>query len=103
MKNIRSLYLLSVIAIAATLSGCDNSPKNISEQYTLPDNMSDCSVAELKGKNLNPTLYVVHCPHADTHTSLSGKSKKPISVITSPEGEYQMTPREYEEQYNRRK
>ena len=59
--------LLIIASIALAITGCTPSAKDISEQYTLPEELSDCTITYLQGKYTY--LNVVRCPNSTTSTT----------------------------------
>ncbi len=69
MKN-----LLMVIALAFILVGCDSSGER-TNNYELPQGLSDCHIFRVSPDGIGKTLYVVRCPNSTTSTTYnSGKS-----------------------------
>jgi len=74
----KKLLLLSVIA----LSAC--TPVTYEKKdFILPEELMHCTVHFMADGNLTG-VYVVNCPHADTHTTTTGKHQKQVSVINEP-------------------
>ena len=72
--------LLIIASIALAITGCTPSAKDISEQYTLPEELSDCTITYLQGKYTY--LNVVHCPNSTTSTTYPvGKTTQTTVVI----------------------
>lgn len=72
--------LLTIAFIAIALSGCDPSARNISEQYAMPTELSDCTITLLQGKYNH--LNVVRCPNSSTSTTYRvGKTTQTTVVI----------------------
>ena len=59
--------LLIIASIALAITGCTPSAKDISEQYTLPEELKDCTITYLQGKYTY--LNVVRCPNSTTSTT----------------------------------
>lgn len=72
--------LLIIASIALAITGCTPSAKDISEQYTLPEELSDCTITYLQGKYTY--LNVVRCPNSTTSTTYPvGKTTNTTVVI----------------------
>jgi hypothetical protein len=72
--------LLIIASIALAITGCTPSAKDISEQYTLPEELSDCTITHLQGKYTY--LNVVRCPNSTTSTTYPvGKTTQTTVVI----------------------
>jgi hypothetical protein len=72
--------LLIIASIALAITGCTPSAKDISEQYTLPEELSDCTITYLQGKYTY--LNVVRCPNSTTSTTYPvGKTTQTTVVI----------------------
>ena len=72
--------LLIIASIALAITGCTPSAKDISEQYTLPEELSDCTITYLQGKYTY--LNVVRCPNSTTSTTYRvGKTTQTTVVI----------------------
>jgi hypothetical protein len=72
--------LLIIASIALAIIGCTPSAKDISEQYTLPEELSDCTITYLQGKYTY--LNVVRCPNSTTSTTYPvGKTTQTTVVI----------------------
>lgn len=72
--------LLIIASIALAIIGCTPSAKDISEQYTLPEELSDCTITYLQGKYTY--LNVVRCPNSTTSTTYRvGKTTQTTVVI----------------------
>lgn len=72
--------LLIIASIALAITGCTPSAKDISEQYTLPEELKDCTITYLQGKYTY--LNVVRCPNSTTSTTYPvGKTTQTTVVI----------------------
>jgi hypothetical protein len=72
--------LLIIASIALAITGYTPSAKDISEQYTLPEELSDCTITYLQGKYTY--LNVVRCPNSTTSTTYPvGKTTQTTVVI----------------------
>ena len=72
--------LLIIASIALAITGCTPSAKDISEQYTLPEELSDCTITYLQGKYTY--LNVVRCPNSTTSTTYPvGKTTQTTVII----------------------
>lgn len=72
---------LLVACAVLFITGCDaQNPKNVSEFYKLPDELSHCGIYRIDG-NRNPVMRVVVCPNSTTTTQYkSGKTTVNNSV-----------------------
>ena len=72
--------LLIIASIALAITGCTPSAKDISEQYTMPEELKDCTITYLQGKYTH--LTVVRCPNSTTSTTYPvGKTTQTTVVI----------------------
>ena len=73
LKNFMSVVFFSMISLSATAATFTN----ITEDYELPSEMSDCKIFYLKGGGFSySSLYVTQCPNSKTNTSYkSGKTE----------------------------
>ena len=66
-------YLIGLVCcMVLGITGCnsDYTPQDKTNKYQLSDNLSDCSVTELRGSNEND-IIVVRCPLSSTTTAYS--------------------------------
>lgn len=72
--------LLTIAFIAIAFYGCTPSAKDISEQYTIPEELKDCTITYLQGKYTY--LNVVRCHNSTTSTTYPvGKTTQTTVVI----------------------
>ena len=66
-------YLIGLVCcMVLGITGCnsDYTPQDKTNKYQLSDNLSDCSITELRGSNEND-IIVVRCPLSSTTTAYS--------------------------------
>ena len=81
-KHMKKVWFIttSIFAISM-LSGCEESTKEATSAYKMPQGMEDCKVYYMSGKD-GSNLVVVRCPNAST-TTRSGKSTN-VTVVDGP-------------------
>lgn len=55
--------------MALMIGGCnsDYSPKDQTKKYDLPEQLSDCTIHDIDGQNVNE-ITIIRCPNSDTTT-----------------------------------
>lgn len=73
--------LLTITFIAIAFYGCTPSAEDISEQYTMPEELKDCTITQLRNAKLMH-LNVVRCPNSSTSTTYPvGKTTNTTVII----------------------
>lgn len=63
------LFGIAVLILALfILVGCDNTPKDKTNDYVIPTALKDCKISVISGKTVKE-LYVVRCPNSTTSTN----------------------------------
>lgn len=57
--------LCCIPVMILALSGCERVTVDVSQEYALPTELSECTVHEMRAK-LSQNLYVVRCPETTT-------------------------------------
>lgn len=109
MKQIQLIRVLATVATLGVLAsvilpGCAQRQGpgityDIKGAYTLPPEMSDCSVFKLETNENIPNLFVVRCPNSTTSTNWvekQGKSDVQRSTIVVDGVEYVPAPKPVE-------
>lgn len=81
MKRTRLVLMVALMSFAP--AGCDNTPENMTEEYTLPQKLKDlgCEIFKIKGSGVN-NLKVVYCPNAQVSTQYPvGKHLATVTTI----------------------
>lgn len=72
------MKLFIAMCMLVVLSGC--TPETYSTSgFIMPREMEDCTLYKMRNGS-GTVLYVVHCPHADTTTTLAGKHPSRATV-----------------------
>lgn len=68
---IKKIFItIVVLVMVMILFGCDNSPKEFTNKYELPDELSDCTIHQIYGTDTSARkLTVVRCPNSQTSTT----------------------------------
>lgn len=74
--------LLGVLVV--TLLGCEPSASEVTGDYVLPPELSDCTIHSLSSGGIaSYPLYVIRCPHSTTTTKRVAKNPR-YATIDSP-------------------
>lgn len=83
----KSIKMMTLMMISVAMTGCSNETIETTPNYTLPPELTDCKIFNLKsGSANNPQLTITRCPNSSTTTYVPGKSSQTSTVI---EGKYQ--------------
>lgn len=74
----KALVLAASVISMGMLSGCEETTKDATSAYKMPEGMEDCKVFYMSGKD-GSNIIVVRCPNATT-TTRSGKSTN-VTVV----------------------
>lgn len=85
----KSIKMMTLMMISVAMTGCSNETIETTPNYTLPPELTDCKIFNLKsvsGLSNSPNLTITRCPNSSTTTYVPGKSSQTSTII---DGKYQ--------------